>query len=405
MTTTATGAGRTTTITPALLITLALLSAVAPFAIDLYLPAFPTMVDDLHTTPTGVQLTLTAFLFGLATGQLVFGPLSDRFGRVAPLVTGAVICVAASVAAVLSPTVEILIAARFVQGCAGAAGMVIGRAIIADLATGRAAARAFSLMMIVGGIAPVVAPLAGGFLVGPLGWRGTLAVVLGIATMMLMAVLIVVKETHTEHRRAELRAQKASAGSPLRDLRSRTYVGNTVALCFSFAALMAYISASPFIYQTMMGLSPNQYGMAFGLNALGLLGCSTLSARLVVTHDVAALARTGLVILLGSSIAVLTLAAGGAPTGWLAVPLWTAVASMGLIFGNTTALALGAVPRAAGTASALLGASQFLLAALVSPLASLAGETTAVPAGIVMVAAAGIACAGHLTATLRKETP
>ncbi len=405
MTTTATGAGRTTTITPALLTTLALLSAVAPFAIDLYLPAFPTMVDDLHTTPTGVQLTLTAFLFGLATGQLVFGPLSDRFGRVAPLVTGAVICVAASVAAVLSPTVEILIAARFVQGCAGAAGMVIGRAIIADLATGRAAARAFSLMMIVGGIAPVVAPLAGGFLVGPLGWRGTLAVVLGIATMMLMAVLIVVKETHTEHRRAELRAQKASAGSPLRDLRSRTYVGNTVALCFSFAALMAYISASPFIYQTMMGLSPNQYGMAFGLNALGLLGCSTLSARLVVTHDVAALARTGLVILLGSSIAVLTLAAGGAPTGWLAVPLWTTVASMGLIFGNTTALALGAVPRAAGTASALLGASQFLLAAFVSPLASLAGETTAVPAGIVMVAAAGIACAGHLTATLRKETP
>ena len=173
MTTTATGAGRTTTITPALLTTLALLSAVAPFAIDLYLPAFPTMVDDLHTTPTGVQLTLTAFLFGLATGQLVFGPLSDRFGRVAPLVTGAVICVAASVAAVLSPTVEILIAARFVQGCAGAAGMVIGRAIIADLATGRAAARAFSLMMIVGGIAPVVAPLAGGFLVGPLG--GSLA--------------------------------------------------------------------------------------------------------------------------------------------------------------------------------------------------------------------------------------
>ena len=127
MTTTATGAGRTTTITPALLTTLALLSAVAPFAIDLYLPAFPTMVDDLHTTPTGVQLTLTAFLLGLAIGQLVFGPLSDRFGRIAPLVSGAVICVAASVAAVLAPTIEILIGARFVQGCAGAAGMVIGR--------------------------------------------------------------------------------------------------------------------------------------------------------------------------------------------------------------------------------------------------------------------------------------
>ena len=149
-----------------LLITLALLSAVAPFATDLYLPAFPAMVADLHTSPTAVQLTLTAFLLGLASGQLVFGPLSDRFGRVKPLVIGAAVCVLASLAAVLAPSIEVLVAARFAQGLTGAAGMVIGRAIISDLATGRAAARAFSLMMIVAGVAPIVAPLAGGFLTG-----------------------------------------------------------------------------------------------------------------------------------------------------------------------------------------------------------------------------------------------
>ena len=137
---TTTGRDATPAITVGLLVTLALLSAVAPFATDLYLPAFPAMVDDLHTSPTNVQLTLTAFLLGLAAGQLVFGPLSDRYGRVKPLVFGAAVCVLASVVAVVAPTIEVLVAARLAQGLTGAAGMVIGRAIISDLAVGAAAA-------------------------------------------------------------------------------------------------------------------------------------------------------------------------------------------------------------------------------------------------------------------------
>ncbi|MDY6999442.1 MAG: MFS transporter, partial [Actinomycetota bacterium] len=210
-------------ITLGLLATLALLSAVAPFSTDLYLPAFPEMVTDLRTSPTTVQLTLTACLLGLAVGPLVFGPLSDRIGRVRPLVAGSAICVLASLAAVLAPTVEILVAARFLQGLAGAAGMVIGRGIISDLATGRAAARAFSLMMLVGGLAPVAAPLAGGFIVGPLGWRGALAVILVLSVVMFVAVLAVVRETHTEQRRAELREHRVTGGSPLRDLTRRAF--------------------------------------------------------------------------------------------------------------------------------------------------------------------------------------
>lgn len=388
-------------ITVGLLVTLALLSAVAPFATDLYLPAFPQMVDDLQTTPTNVQLTLTAFLVGLAAGQLIFGPLSDRIGRVKPLVIGAAICVVASLVAVLAPTIEVLVAARFAQGITGAAGMVIGRAIISDLATGRAAARAFSLMMIVGGVAPIAAPLAGGFLVEPLGWRGALAVILVLVVAMLVAALVVIRETHTEERRARLRDEKASAGSPLRDLTSRLYVGNLLAFGFAFAVMMAYISASPFIYQTMMGLSSAQYGAMFGVNAFGLLSMSALSAHLATRREPRSIAGIGLVAILVASLAVLALAVLQTPAGWLALPLFVAVAGMGLIFGNTTALALSAAPRAAGSASAVLGATQFLLAAAVSPLVSLGGEHSAVPLGIVMACAAAIAGLGFAVARPR----
>ncbi|MBX7432228.1 multidrug effflux MFS transporter [Mycobacterium sp. Y57] len=384
-----------------LLATLALLSAVAPFTTDLYLPGFPQMVTDLHTSPTAVQLTLTACLLGLAVGQLVFGPLSDRIGRVRPLIAGSAICVLASLAAVLAPTVEVLVAARFLQGLTGAAGMVIGRAIISDLATGRAAARAFSLMMLVGGLAPIVAPLAGGFIVGPLGWRGALAVILVLSVAMFGAVLAVIRETHTAQRRATLRDERVAAGSPLRDLTRREFVGHLVAFGFSFAMMMAYISASPFVYQTMMGLTSAEYGAMFGTNALGLLLMSALSARLTTRFEPRSIAGVGLTVILASSVAALTLASAPAGAGWLAVPLFTGVAGMGLIYGNTTALALAAVPRAAGTASAVLGAAQFLLAALVSPLVGLGGEHTAVPLGVVMVASAVVACTGFTLARHR----
>ncbi len=217
---------RPTGITTPLLLVLGLLSAVAPFATDLYLPAFPQMTTELSASATTVQLTLTAFLVGVTAGQLVFGPLSDRFGRVPPLLAGAVLCVLASAAAVLAPNVGVLVVARLLQGLGGAAGMVIGRAVISDLATGRPAARAFSLMMIVGGVAPVVAPLLGGLLTGPIGWRGLLAIVLGLSVVMLVAVLAVVRETHLRARRDALRAERTASGSRSgRCARGRSSVG------------------------------------------------------------------------------------------------------------------------------------------------------------------------------------
>jgi DHA1 family bicyclomycin/chloramphenicol resistance-like MFS transporter len=314
-------------ITTALLLVLGLLSAVAPFATDLYLPAFPEMTTELQTSATTVQLTLTAFLVGVTVGQLVFGPLSDRFGRVPPLVAGAALCVLASAAAVLAPTVGVLVAARLLQGLGGAAGMVISRAVISDLATGKPAARAFSLMMIVGGVAPVVAPLLGGLLTGPIGWRGLLTIVLGLSVVMLVAVLAVIRETHLRSRRDELRAERQATGSPLRALRSRTFLGYTAVFGFAFAVMMAYISASPFLYQEMIGFGTVEYGIAFGINALALMGVSILSAKLTERHSVRGVLSLGIVLVLASTVAFAVLVATSAPVIALAVPLFTAASA------------------------------------------------------------------------------
>ncbi len=365
---------RSTSIATPLLLVLGLLSAVAPFATDLYLPAFPQMTTELATSATTVQLTLTAFLVGVTAGQLVFGPLSDRFGRVPPLVAGAVLCVIASAVAVFAPNVAVLVAARLFQGLGGAAGMVIGRAVISDLSTGKAAARAFSLMMIVGGVAPVVAPLLGGVLTGPIGWRGLLAIVLGLSIAMLVAVLVVVRETHLRSRRDELRAERVASGSPLRALRSRTFLGYTAVFAFGFAVMMAYISASPFLYQNMLGLDTVGYGMMFGLNALALVVVSALSPKLTATRSVESVLTLGIALVTASTIAfALLVFSGPRPSG---SPCRCSPPSgrWAWYSENATALALGAVPQIAGSASAVLGALQFGLAALVSPLVSLGGE-------------------------------
>ena len=373
---------------PLLLLVLALLSAVAPLGIDLYLPAFPEMAAELATSATAIQLTLTAFLVGLTLGQLVFGALSDRHGRFRPLLVGAVLCVIASAVAVWAPSIGVLIAARFVQGFTGAAGMVIGRAIISDLAEGQAAARAFSLMMIVGAVAPVVAPFAGSTMVDTIGWRGILAVLCGLAVLMVIATVLVVRESHPLERRS---AATGSNTAGLQVLRTRTFIGTTAAITFAFAVMMAYISASPFVYQVMIGMTPLQYGLAFGFNAVGISVVSAISARLSSAVNVRTLLGTGLAVQFCATVVLLVVAVTQAPAWWLAIPIFFAVSSLGLVLGNGTALALSAVPGAAGTGSAVLGAVQFGFAAAISPLVSLGGENTALPLAIVMLTCSALA--------------
>ena len=376
---------------PALLAVLGLLAAVAPFGVDLYLPAFPAIARDLGTTATGVQLTLTGFLVGIMIGQLIFGPLSDRYGRRVPLLIGSVVLIIASIAAVFAPTLGVLVAARALQGVSGAAGMVLGRAIIYGHATGAAPARPSCLMMIVSGVAPVVAPLIGGILAEPLGWRGVLAVLLVIAFVMLAAVIWGIRETLPAERRARIAEARRSQGSLMRQLASRQYLGHTVAFAAAFTVMMAYISASPFLYQSMLGVNELQYGLLFGVNALALVASSAVSARLVTRIGPRRLAFTGLCGVAVGSLVMLGGALLAASPWVLAAAVFVVVASLGFVMGNVTALALSAVPGAAGTASALLGALQFGLAAAASPFVSIGGEHTALPLAIIMVGAAAVA--------------
>ncbi|MGC3992869.1 MAG: multidrug effflux MFS transporter [Propionicimonas sp.] len=383
------------TITPSLLVTLALLAAAAPFAMDLYLPAFPSMVGDLSTTATGVQLSLTAFMIGAGLGQVTFGPLSDRVGRLRPLLWGTAIYVVASAAAALAPTVVLLVAARLVQGFAGAAGMVIGRAVISDLARGQAAARAFSLMMLVGGVAPVVAPVAGSLLTGVIGWRGLLWIVAGLGAVSLVASVVFIRETLPAATREHRRATQASPGVGV--LLNRRFLGNALAFAFAFATMIAYISASPFLFQDLMGMSEVTYGLVFGLNALVLMVTGGLSARLAGRFHAVQLARTGLLANLGAVVAIAALVITGAPLMWLLAPILVAVASLGFVLGNTTALALDQVAGATGLGSAALGLIQFGLAGIVAPLVSIAGTATVVPlAATMLVASLAANLAFHL---------
>ncbi|MCL8025985.1 multidrug effflux MFS transporter [Nocardioides bruguierae] len=369
-----------------LLLTLALLAAVAPLSTDLYLPSFPQLASDLGTTETGAQLTLTMFLIGLAAGQLVFGPLSDRLGRRRPLLAGVVLCIAAGVVAVAAPTLWVLALARLVQGLAGSAGMVLGRAVITDLTRGRVAAQALSLMMIVGGVAPVLGPSVGGLLAGPLGWRGLLGIVLALTVLMLVTVLAFVPESFPAEQRAAERAAAADRPSAWQALASRRFVGYTLAFALGFSVMMTYISASPFLYQDQMGLSEAAYGLVFGVNALALVVVSAISARLVAVHPVRRLLTVGLTLVLVACLVLLALVLADVPAGWFALPIFVAVGSLGLVMGNGTALAMSAVPHARGSASAVLGALQFGLGGVVSVLSGL-GEG-AIGQAVVMAACA-----------------
>ncbi|GAA3815531.1 multidrug effflux MFS transporter [Cellulomonas soli] len=369
----------------ALIGTLALLTAIAPLATDLALPAFPATATDLSVSASAVQLTLTAFMIGLALGQLVIGPLSDQWGRRRPLLVGATVCVLASAACAVAPSVGLLVGARFVQGFAGAAGVVLARAVVTDVAAGERAAKVFNGLMIIQGVMPVVAPLLGGALAPQIGWRGIYWVVTGVSALMAAAAVLIVRESLPveERHRGGLAGLGRDMASIVRD---RAYLGNTIAVVFCFGAMFAYISASPFVLQTLLGLSTGTYSIVFAVNSIGIMAASIASTKLVDTVGPRRLTQVGAITMTSASaLLVVDTVLLGTPLWPTLVLLFVAVASLGLVAGNATMLALAQVPHAAGSGSALLGASQFAIAALAAPLVGVAGERSAVPMAVVML--------------------
>ncbi|MFI9117762.1 Bcr/CflA family multidrug efflux MFS transporter [Streptomyces venezuelae] len=379
-----------------LLVTLVLggLTALPPLSMDMYLPALPEVTGALAAPAATIQLTLTACLAGMALGQLVVGPMSDKWGRRRPLLIGMVVYVLATAACAFAPTAETLIGFRLLQGLAGAAGIVIARAVVRDLYDGVEMARFFSTLMLISGVAPIIAPLIGGQILRITDWRGVFHVLTVIGVLLTLVVWRFLGETLPPERRHE-----GGVGQALRTMRGlladRVFAGYMLTGGLAFAALFAYISASPFVVQEIYGASPQTFSLLFGLNSIGLVAVGQINGKLLVGRvSLDKALGWGLGTILVAALALLLMTSGAFGKVGLvpiAAGLFVLMSAMGLAMPNTNALALMRTPHAAGSASALLGTTSFLVGAVASPLVGIAGEHTAVPMAVVQLTCAVLA--------------
>ena len=359
------------------------LIALGPATIDMYLPALPTIGDDLSATPAQVQLTLTGTLVGLGLGQLVLGPVSDAVGRRLPVLVGTAVHVLASLLCMVAPNVAVLGGLRLVQGLSAAAAAVVATAVVRDLYSGNAAAVVLSRLMLVLGAAPVLAPTVGGELLRLTDWRGVFGALAVLGALMLLMAARALPETLPPSRRRTggvVGTARAYRGL----LRDRSYVGLVLVAGTAMAALFAYVSGSAFVLQEQYGLSEQQFGLVFGAGAVFLIAATQLNVRLLDRTGPAQVMTGGLVLGVLASAALLAVAEADGGLVLLLAALWAVLASVGLVMPNAPALALSRHAEAAGTAAALLGAVQFGVGAVAAPIVGLLG-TDAIAMGLVML--------------------
>jgi MFS transporter, DHA1 family, multidrug resistance protein len=389
-----------------LVVVLGSVMAIAPLSIDMYLPAFPELAHEFDASASVVQLTLTACVAGLALGQLLVGPLSDRFGRRLPLIATLITYAAASLLCSFAPSVVVLMALRFVQGLAGAGAVVIVGAVVRDLYSGAAAARLFSSLIMVMGLAPILAPLAGAQVLALTSWRGIFLVLALLSALIAALVAVGLGETLAQERRST-RGLGHTLQTMRALLRDRWFVGHALAGALGFGALFAYVAGSPFVLQGIYGVSPQLYSVLFAMNGVGLIAASQVNARLVVRFGPERMLHAGLLGIAAASGTLLAVGlTGGLGVGAVLVPMFVVVSSLPFVLPNSMALALTDHAAVAGTASALLGASQFLISALVAPLVGAGGTQSAVPMGATMtVFALAALVTRHVAAGTRRTSP
>ncbi len=389
---------RATLAVAALLTTLV---ALGPLSTDFYLPALPAIGAALDTDIAHTQLTLSVFLVGFGAGQLVYGPLSDRYGRRPLLLAGLALYLLASVACTLAPTIEALIAARFVQALGACAGPVLGRTVVRDLYGPQDAARMLSYIGAAMAIAPLAGPVLGGALAEACGWRATFVVLTLFALLQLLAVWRLLGETNAHRDPAATRPRRIAANFATL-ARDRLFRGVLLANACAYAGLFAFISGSPFVFIGLLGFSPQAMGLAFGLMVSGYICGTMLSGRLSRRLGAARLIMAG--ALLGAAAGSLMLALVAAlplSTAAVMLPMWCVALSIGLVMPNATALGLAPWPRMAGSAASLLGAVQMGLAAAVGAAVGHAMGDSALP----MALAVALCSAGVLGAWLGAIRP
>ncbi len=367
------------------ILTLGALTAFAPMSIDMYLPGFTALQHDLHTSPEAVQRTLVVFFLGLALGQAVWGPVSDRYGRRRPLFAGIALYIVASAGCALAGSIDALLLWRGLQALGGCAGIVIARSMVRDLYAPVDAARVFSRLTLVLGAAPILAPLVGAALVQTWGWRAIFVLLMAFGALCLAAALRLPESLPAKSR-------SNPSHHPVRNalhiylelLRDRRFIGYALSGALGQSAMFAYIAGAPFVFMQVFGFRPAQFGWVFGANALGLIAASQLNHALLARHGSAVLLRRALRSLALWSGVMLVLAAAGIGGAWgVALPLFVALSSLGFSFPNATALALAHQTGRVGSAAALAGSLQFGLAALSGTAVGFSSAVSAVPMALV----------------------
>lgn len=383
-------------------IILGLFTAAGPIGIDLYLPAFPAIQQSYGAETGQVQLTLVAFFVALAFGQLIYGPLADRFGRKGPLAFGFAVFLGASIGAALSTSISALVIWRFLQGIGACAGMVISRSIARDLGTGERVARLFSLTVLVLGVSPILAPSVGAALITVFPWQSTFWFMAGFATIALFVIAFSLEETLAPSNRAkDVRTAFVAYGRLLVDPH---FLRPVLTGAFAQAGFFTYLAGSPAVLISLHGVSPTQYSLLFGLNAIALIGASQLSApllrRFLPERIVGAVMATYLVLAL-MLLAITVLHLDG--LGVTVALLFLITACLGGSFPITAMQAIEHHPKAAGAASALMGAIQFGAGALASILLSAIANGSALPLAATIAGCAILANAVHFTARPRAQ--
>ena len=362
------------------------LIAFAPMSIDMYLPAFPALQQDFATTAGNVQMTLSLFLLGLAVGQLLYGPLADRYGRKPPLYAGLAVYVLASGGAALAGGIDSLILLRLAQALGGCAGMVISRAMVRDLFDERGSARIYARLMLVMGLAPILAPLVGGQILLVADWRTIFWVLAGFGLLCLLAVIFFLPESLPAEKR-----RRDGLGQVFRTYGGLMANGHYFAFAMTGgcvqAAMFAYITGSPFVFIELYGVPPEQYGLLFGLNAIGLIAAAQLNHRLLARYEGRTILNAVLPLsaLAGVALALIAVTGIGGLTGLL-IPLFFCVASQGIVGPNALAAAMAPQGKRAGSAAALIGVLQFGTGGIAGALVGLLNDGTARPMAFIICA-------------------
>lgn len=378
------------------------LSAFGPLAIDFYLPGFSAIAMAFGTDEKHVQLTLAVYFAGLSLGQLAYGPIADRFGRRLPLLAGVMLFTLGSLACAIAPSLEWLIAARFVQALGGCAGMVLSRAIVSDKCDAVASAKVFSQLMLVMGLAPILAPMLGGVLVNYWGWQSVFVALTVFSVLTALAVALGMPESMPSHHpRHPLSGALRQYGRLLND---RVFLGYALTGGIAMGGMFSYIAGSPFVFIKLYGVPPEHYGWLFGSNAAGFILVAQINARLLAKNAPAVLMARAVWVYLAAALTLAGLSAFHPAQLWpLLVPLFICISSLGCIIPNTSACAMSGQGARAGSASALMGCLQFGLAAGAASMVGVLHDGTALPmAGVISVCGLLAVLIGLSTRCLQK---